>query len=61
MCFSFGSTVGSIGLWVPNQNQVVNGYKLEDQEEIPALLIRTNGDGASRPLGASLQTHINQE
>lgn len=35
---------------LPNQNQVVNGYKARDHKEVRALLIRTRGDGASRPL-----------
>lgn len=48
-CFSF-CTVGSTGLWAPNQNQVANGYRLEDHEEMGTLLIRTQGDRASRLL-----------
>lgn len=46
---------------LPNQNQVVNGYKLEDHEEIRASLIRTNGDRASRPLAAGWEAQTNQE
>lgn len=45
---------------LPNQNQVVNGYKLEDHEEICALLIRTNGDTASRLLAAGLEAQTNK-
>lgn len=40
---------------LPNQNQVANGYKLEDHEEIGALLIRTLGDRASRLLAMGLE------
>lgn len=40
---------------LPNQNQVANGYKLEDHEEIGALLIRTLGGRASRLLAVGLE------
>lgn len=46
---------------LPNESQVVNGYKVGDHEEIRALLIRTNGDGASRPLVAGVESQTNQE
>lgn len=46
---------------LPNQNQVVNGYKLGDHEETSALLVRANGDGASWPLAAGLEAQTNEE
>lgn len=53
--------MGSIGLWAPNRNQVVNGYKWGDHEEICASLIRANGDRASRPLTASLEAQTKND
>lgn len=45
---------------LPNQNQVVNGYKLGDCE-ICTLLTRANGDGASRLLAAAIEAQTKQE
>lgn len=44
----------------PNQNQVANGYRLEDHEEMGTLLIRTQGDRASRLLAVGLEAQTNK-
>lgn len=44
----------------PNQNQVANGYRLEDHEEMGTLLIRAQGDRASRLLAVGLEAQTNK-